>query len=747
MDDTAPTPKDEPTGVTRVREAKRSIRILHVDDQPEFGTLVQRFLEREDGRFEVTTAQDVATGLDRIDSEPVDCVVSDYDMPEANGIEFLERVRERHPSLPFVLFTGKGSEEVASEAISAGVTDYLQKGGGTSQYAVLANRIGNAVEQHRATERADRIEQQYRLVAEAATDAFWTHEIGPDDVTIVGLENLGFETHQRTDAREWWVDRLHPDDRSRYLEAERSRLAGEEDAFAERTERRGRFTNEYRWKRGDGSYAECVERGIVLFEDGDPYRVVGTITDVTERRTSQRELEHQRTVFGALIDNLPVGVLVEDGSRTIIAANATLCEIFDVAPDPDALVGQRCEHAAEEFKTKFADPEAFVDATEAALDRRERVEGEEFVLADGRVLERDYVPYELAGEPASMWVYADVTADREREGLLNGLFEGSIDGIGVKEVVTDDDGEPIDYVYLRVNDRFEELTGLDAETVVGERATEVIDGIEETPFVGVFGDVALGGPPRRFEQYSEPLDRHYEVSAFSPRHGQVISIFTDITDRKRREQALERERDRLEEFASVISHDLRNPLNVAEGRLDIARTDSDDEHLAEVDWALDRIRTLIDDLLALARQGATVSETEPIRIEETVRSCWRAVDTADATLETASERPVRADRSRLRQLLENLLHNAVEHGGPEVTVTVGDLPDGFYLEDDGPGIPPEDREHVFQAGVTKSEEGTGFGLAIVKQIAEAHGWTVAVTEGAAGGARFEFTGVARPEEP
>lgn len=111
-------------------------------------------------------------------------------------------------------------------------------------------------------------------------------------------------------------------------------------------------------------------------------------------------------------------------------------------------------------------------------------------------------------------------------------------------------------------------------------------------------------------------------------------------------------------------------------------------------------------------------------------------------LHTSTLRSVRADRSRLRQLVANLLRNAVAHGGETVTITVGELDEGFYVEDDGPGIPQKTLDTVFEGGYSTSEDGTGFGLSIVKQVAEAHGWTVGVTEGANGGARFEITGVA-----
>ena len=225
-----------------------------------------------------------------------------------------------------------------------------------------------------------------------------------------------------------------------------------------------------------------------------------------------------------------------------------------------------------------------------------------------------------------------------------------------------------------------------------------------------------------------------------------------------RERELERKNDRLEEFASVISHDLRNPLNVAQGHLELARREVESEHLSTVADAHDRMTRLIEDLLTLAREGETIDETEPVDLGALGEACQRNLATAEATLSVRIDRTVVADRDRLRQLLENLLRNSVEHsstgGGSDsekttadgrsgVAITIGELDDGtgFYVEDDGPGIPESDRERVFEGGYSTSDAGTGFGLRIVEQIADAHGWRVRVTEGTDGGARFEFSGV------
>ena len=222
----------------------------------------------------------------------------------------------------------------------------------------------------------------------------------------------------------------------------------------------------------------------------------------------------------------------------------------------------------------------------------------------------------------------------------------------------------------------------------------------------------------------------------------VRGTVQDITDRVNREQELREKNERLDEFASIITHDLRNPLQVLRGSLDGAESTGEAIHFERGRRAIDRMESMISDVLALARQGERVDELDTVGLDEVVPACWESVLAEEATLEVDTEQRIRASETRLKQLVENLLRNAVEHGPADGTVRVGPLPDGFYVADDGPGIPPAEREQVFESGYSTAMDGTGFGLAIVEAVADAHGWSVAITESDTGGARFEFTGVA-----
>ena len=203
------------------------------------------------------------------------------------------------------------------------------------------------------------------------------------------------------------------------------------------------------------------------------------------------------------------------------------------------------------------------------------------------------------------------------------------------------------------------------------------------------------------------------------------------------------QRDRLQEFTKVVSHDLRNPLNVMQNYLELAERTGNPEYFHRCQNALDRMGSLIDDLLTLAEKGNETVETETVALSALTAECWSLVATADATLQVETELQISGDRGQLRQLFENLFRNAIEHGGPDVAIRIGELTDGdgLYVEDNGPGIPPEDREQVFDDGYTTSRQGTGFGLSIVKQVTDAHGWDIRATDGTDGGARFEITGV------
>ena len=999
-----------------------AVRVLHVEDDPEFASMTAEFLSHIDDRFDMVSATSANEGLTRLSEEPIDCVVSDFDMPGQDGIEFLESVRAVDEDLPFILFTGKGSEEVASEAISAGVTDYLQKQQGTDQYTILANRIANAVEQYRSqraldasrkrlslfidksplgviewdesfevvqvnekgeeilrrgeadlvgegfetlvpdstldaveetitalqeasggyntvidvetgdgeqivcewhnriiredgetvaifsqfqeiTERRQRqqriealhdttrelmhaesreavaelvvetardllglplsavfladesadalrpaavtdqaqaviadqptfsdgdslvwevfnsgeqrvfddvsthprrynpdtdissellmplgdhgvliaastdaaafedasvslmrtlaanteealsrldrqqelrtLTERHELALEGAELGVWDWNVQTDEVAFDErwADMLGYSLDELEPSVDTWDELIHPEDRERTYEALNAHLDGETEIY-ECDHRLKTAAGDYRWIRDIG---KVFDRD----ENGDPVRAVGIHQDVTDHKERKRELEDTSRKLQAILDTAPTYIMMKDTDSRFLFVNNAARDIFELAAD-ESVVGM----TDYDFLPEHIAAQTHAD-DQRALEEKETVEVETVIPVDGRErthLTRKTPILDEDGEPYALCVVAtDITEQKRRERELarltdeyEAVFENTNDAIALVDVAGSSD-EPT-FRYVRTNEAYERQTGLDTESLTGQTPTEaagqdigrrIADHYERCFTAGetiTFEERNLH-PTGVWETQITPIFADGEVA-------RLVAISRDISDRIEYREELERQNDRLEEFASIVSHDLRNPLSVLEGSLTLARDTGNDEQFDRCYRAIDRMKELIEDLLTLAREGDTVAETEPLELESTALSCWHAVETSDATLDITAESTIYADESRVRQLLENLINNAVTHGGPAVTVEVGDLGDsGFYLADDGDGIPAEQHETVFESGYTTTDGGTGFGLAIVKEIAAAHDWSVSVTESDAGGARFEFRGV------
>jgi len=588
------------------------IRVLHTDDDAAFRELTETYVHRESERIDVESVSGPTAGLERLDGS-IECVVSDYEMPGTDGIEFLEAVRERQPSLPFILFTGKGSEELASEAISAGVTDYLQKGGSAEQFELLVNRIENAVEAYRSErqlgERTRRLETLIDnlpgIVYRGRNERGWPIE----NIEGKVRELTGYSAEAIEGGAVSWEDEvLHPEDRERVWESVQDAL-----------EEAGSFEVTYRIVTSDGETRWMWERGQTISAVGDDSGTLeGFITDITERREREQELEQ----YEELINTIEDGVFVVNERQEIEVVNEPAAGATGV--DPPEVEGQ----TVREFTEGFAvDPDA--------VDR--------FVST------------------------------------LAAVLSGDASGGQTQE--------------------------LELDLPIGAETVEY----KFTPF--------RTGSQRK-----------------------VAIIGRNVTERRERERALERTNERLETFASFLSHDLRNPLQIARTRLDLAERDCGSEHHADVETALDRMGRLIDDVLALAREEEADPETVPL--SAAVERCWARVDAEGVSCRVDADASIRADPKLLDQLFVNLMKNATEHGRTDgrLTIEVGVEGTGFYIEDDGVGL-PADSDRVFETGFTTKGDGTGIGLAIVRQVAEAHGWTVEASESAAGGARFVVGGV------
>ncbi|WEL18524.1 MULTISPECIES: PAS domain-containing sensor histidine kinase [unclassified Halorhabdus] len=225
----------------------------------------------------------------------------------------------------------------------------------------------------------------------------------------------------------------------------------------------------------------------------------------------------------------------------------------------------------------------------------------------------------------------------------------------------------------------------------------------------------------------------------------TVGVTQDITERKQYERQLQRQNERLRRLATMVSHDIRNPLSVAMGRLEVARETDETDQFAAVERALDRIDALVADIITVMRQGEPATDLDHVPLAEIARDVWANHECDGATLQVSTDARIYVDPGRLRLLLDHLFANAIEHGRDgtdDITITVGALSDdeGFFVADDGIGIPADQHEAVFQPGLSGSDTST-LGLALIATIADAHNWTIELTDNEDGGARFEFHGV------
>ena len=838
-----------PTRGGKTSEQTRSIRILYVDDEPEFAALAAEFLTREDDGFDVEIEEGGHDALERLTEEPIDCVVSDYDMPGMDGLALLEAVRDRHPGVPFVLVTGKGSEEIASEAISAGVTDYLQKRGGREQYTILANRIRNAVEQYRVGREAAhhrRVSELVRDVTRALVGATSRSEIEQAVCDrIADSEPYLFA----------WIGDEDGDGRIRPRTS-----AGVEDGYLDEItvsadeEPTGRGPAGTAFREGAVSVAQDVQRdpsfepwrepalergfrsvaGVPLVHGGTTHGVllvyaahvdafdeterallaelgdaIGHAMDAMEVRDrlerQYRDLFETAPVMYALTRN-------EDGSPVVSGCNQRFLDRLGY--DRDAIVGSPLAGLyTEESTAKLLDEGGYDRALSGEFLHEER----QLLTADGEVVQtllRAVPRYDADGATiGTLTLFVDITKRRRADAFETqaAAMEASIDGMAILDA---------DESFQYVNGAHASMYGYDAEEMLGEDWRLLYD--EER--IEWFESEVWPTVERGDEWHGESVGLRSDGSSFpqelslSPLDdGGLVCVVRDVTERKAAERELERQNRRLEQFASVVSHDLRGPLNIAQGNVGLVRTADDvDDPLDAIETALDRMERTIDDTLSFALGAGGVEDSTVVSLERTVPDCWHR---SDEQVVVVDDLRFVADRDLLQRLFENLFRNSVEHGStsldprasgngvehgstgsrtgsdngvehgstsnrkegradddverrsttgrptvaandraattdpagdgatatPEtsVEVRVGPLTDepGFFVEDDGPGIPPEEREAVFEPGYSTSPSGTGLGLDIVRRIAHKHGWDCRLTASSDEGVRFEFAGV------
>ncbi|GAB6880014.1 PAS domain S-box protein [Halorubrum gandharaense] len=493
-------------------------------------------------------------------------------------------------------------------------------------------------------------------------------------------------------------------------------------------------------------------------EDGDRFLVISR--DITERKQRMREIETLKERLELAIEGANLGVWDWDLTTDEVEFNEQWAEMLGYTLD-------ELEPHLRTWEARVHPDD--IDEVEAALDahiqqqtdhydtehRMRTADGEWKWIRDlGKIVERDE-----AGDPIrAVGTHLDIDESKqyqrelkrkteELEELTTRLeeqYQTLFEEAPVMAVVTRmENGRPI---IEDCNNQFAETLQIETEALIGTELAERYTPdsrealIERGGYERALTDEFATEPRKLVTADGEVVETVLRAVPRKDAAGKVVgtmAMYMDVTEREK----VKRANERLKEFASIVSHDLRNPLNVAVGHLELARDDCESQHLDSVERAHGRMESLIEDLLTLAREGESAVETNAVDLTAVVADCWKTVETAEASLTLETDQLVVADEPRLKQLFENLIRNAVEHGGSAVTVTVGELEDGFYIEDNGKGIGEAAVDSVFEVGYSTNTEGTGFGLSIVQQIVESHDWDIRVTRRSGGGARFEITGV------
>jgi len=378
-----------------------------------------------------------------------------------------------------------------------------------------------------------------------------------------------------------------------------------------------------------------------------------------------------------------------------------LRELWDITQDPAASLATKLELVFDRETEQFGLPYGFVSQTDRATDTQTI----EYAFGSHELLQ----PHETA--PLS-------------ESYCRKTVEKSDGFMAIRHARTE--GWESDPAYRR----------FELESYIGSR----IDTNGQT-----YGTLCFAGSDPRSEPFGEGERMLLEMlSTWVARELQPRSF----------ERPIEHESRGMEDIASVVSHDLRNPLSVAQGHVELL-SESIETSIKQIESAHQRMNDIIENMLTLAHVDEPVGDPSYIPLCPCANEAWEMVVTENASLALECEGlEVAADETRLKHLLENLFRNAIEHGledepatelrddgGSDITVEVGVMPAGFYVSDDGPGISPPTRSKALEPGFSTESDGTGFGLSIVERIASAHGWRLSITDSEMGGARFEFSNV------
>lgn len=716
---------------------KELIRVLHVDDDFSLLRVAKQCLEMQ-GPFQVDIASSVDEALEKMKKEKYDAVVSDYQMPGKDGLDFLIELRRSGNRVPFMIFTGKGREEVAIKALNLGADQYLHKTGDPETvYCELGYAIRRTAERRKAQIALEALGERYRRLFESAVEGV---VINGSDGRILSLNQaaaniLGFRNPEELVGKPAVELYAEPESRARFLQ--------------ELAEKGCAKDRELTWKKKDGTLIDILASVTVQRDEkGNFLRTEGIIRDVTERKQAEKRLmeseEKYRTLFNEAMD----AIFVADAETgMILDCNQAAMEL--VGRTKSELIGkhQRILHPETESKNKrFSN--TFQQHTREkqgqVLETQVITKNEEIkeVAIKGNIVE-------LKGRKVLQGIFRDISEQKkaERTTLENqqnfkALFEGNPEAavhVGP------------DFCILDVNPRFEMLFGYKLDEIKGRNINDVVvptDKIDEAQM--------LDCRAKHDKHVSQDTVRRKKDGSLVPvlvssapinvegRFLGYVAVYKDISELKNTEKKLEIMNEKLRVTGGLTRHDVRNKYSTVTGNVYLLKKrfpdDSDVlDKLGDIENAIQQTIRIFD--LAKVYEMLGVEELSYIGVaktlDEAVSLFSGSIDVK--VLNECHGLTVLAD-SLLRQLFYNLIDNSLKYGKKVSTIRVYYEKAGqdrltLLYEDDGVGIPIGDKSKLFKQGYSTGGS-TGYGLFMIKKMMEVYGWTIQETGMPDKGAQF-----------
>jgi PAS domain S-box-containing protein len=733
-------------------EAK-PIRVLHVDDDAGFLKVAKQVLQIK-GSFQVETALSVHEAFEKMKEEKFDVIVCDYKMPEKDGLAFLKELRESGENMPFIVFTGKGREEIAKESLNLGADQYLNKTGNPEiVYCELAHSITKAVKIREAEEALRDSEEKFRAISESAGDAivsidaqgrivFWNRvaetlfgysadEIIGKPVTLIMPERFR-NIHQRKTVG-WTLSQ--PPAHGKTFEIVGLRKDGNEFPLE------ASFSM---WKMKDETFLTIVTHDVTKQKQA-----------WENLKRAEEEAKNTLSLLSATLESTADGILVVNTEGKIAIFNRRFAEMWHI---PDEIVATRDDNQALAFVVdQLEEPQKFLAKVRELYGQPDAESYDLLEFKDGRVFERYSRPQRIGGTVVGrVWSFRNVTEDkkaekeiRENKQKFEGLFVGNPEAAVYLSP---------DFHVLDMNPRFFELFGYLLEEIRGKHINAVVAPPERTEEAQLLDQRAANGyvyfDTVRMKKDGSliPVSVSAAPIIVEGRLAGYAAMYKDISELKKTEAAMKEMmqklatmNEKLRVVGSLTRHDVRNKLSVVTGNVFLTKKRLPDnpevlDYLHDIDSACRQILEIFD----FARNYEMLGDEElkNVDVGETVEKAVSLFSDLKG-IKVSNEcqgLKVLAD-SLLARLFYNLIDNSLKYGEKiaQIKVHYENVGDGqlkLVYQDDGNGIPLTEKPNLFKEGYGK---GTGYGLYLIKKMMEVYGWMIQETGEPGRGAQFTLT--------